>query len=133
MVCIYCGGSTSVNNSRLTSHLNEVWRRRQCKACHAIFTTYESATLEGSIVVQYSGKDLRPFLYEQLFVDIFACCNHMSQSATVASNLSKVIAVQIGLQASSGVISRGQIIDLCIQYLERIDSTALALYKAYHT
>ena len=69
MVCLYCGHETRVTNSRLQKRSNQVWRRRQCEACKAIFTTHEAVDLTSSLIVDSRGST-RPFLPDLLFTDV---------------------------------------------------------------
>jgi transcriptional repressor NrdR len=69
MVCPYCHHDTSVENSRLQKRSNQVWRRRQCKACKAVFTTHEAIDLSSTLLVHRSGST-QPFIADLLFTDI---------------------------------------------------------------
>ena len=69
MRCLYCSADTEVTNSRLQRRNNNVWRRRQCKACRAVFTTHEAIDLSSTLLVQNRGSET-PFLADLLFTDI---------------------------------------------------------------
>ena len=57
MYCPYCQSpTTEVTNSRLTKGNAQVWRRRKCLTCKALFTTHEVIDLSHLMVVKKSGK-----------------------------------------------------------------------------
>lgn len=57
MRCPFCGAvDTQVKDSRLSGEGDQVRRRRECPACNARFTTYESAELMMPRVVKGNGK-----------------------------------------------------------------------------
>ena len=52
MICPFCSQSTTnVTNSRPRKKTSSVWRRRQCRNCHRIFSTSESVSLQDDIRV----------------------------------------------------------------------------------
>jgi transcriptional regulator NrdR family protein len=132
MVCIYCGHATAVTNSRLNQRTNETWRRRACTACKAIFTSYEAAALDGSIVVQYTQKDLRPFSRDQLYLDVYASCKHLAEASRLATELTRVIIGKLIPQAVGGVLTRDMVTAECVAVLGRFNGAAAAIYNAYH-
>lgn len=69
MVCVYCGGKTQVVNSRRQNRNNQVWRRRQCLRCGAVFSSTESAVLSKEFSVLHHGL-LEPFLVDKLYTEI---------------------------------------------------------------
>src|SRR5579862_8809508 len=75
MVCVYCGSETKVTNSRLQKRNNQVWRRRQCVVCQAVFTTHESIELESALSVDKKGRS-EPFLPDLLLKELMMSLNH---------------------------------------------------------
>ena len=132
MVCIYCGSETKVTNSRLQKRDNQVWRRRQCLGCDNTFTTHEIADLGGSVVVRYSVKDLAPFARDILFVSIFESCKHRKQAAADASALTQTIISHLRPHIAEGLLERDIIAAVAAATLERFDSSAATIYRAYH-
>ena len=43
MACPECGGRLDVYESRPADAGNTIWRRRECRACHRRYTTFEQA------------------------------------------------------------------------------------------
>lgn len=132
MVCIYCGSSTQVKNSRLQRRANQVWRRRQCIACKAIFTTQEAAELTTSLVVQYATHQLQPFSRDKLFASIYESCKHRTEAADDAAALTKTITAALLKLQQEGNVLRDAIVRTTLETLQRFDPTAAAVYGAYH-
>jgi transcriptional repressor NrdR len=134
MVCIYCSDRTQVTNSRHNTGTNEVWRRRHCLRCQAIFTTYETADLTNSFVVKYSSKDLRHFTRELLFLSIYESCKHRDDAVAAAKTLTSTITSFLVKQSNqeSGIIERETLVRTCQEVIERFDPAAASVYKAYH-
>jgi transcriptional regulator NrdR family protein len=70
MKCIYCEkAKTDVVNSRKGKEDKEVWRRRKCLDCGAIFTTTEAFSYDTFFVVK-RNLTRKKFVYEKLFTSI---------------------------------------------------------------
>src|SRR3989304_4690404 len=69
MVCAYCDNDTRVTNSRRQKRSNQVWRRRQCKVCNAVFTTLEAVDLPTTLIVDSRGRS-EPFLPDKLYTEV---------------------------------------------------------------
>ena len=133
MVCIYCGSTTQVKNSRTSAKYNTVWRRRACLACSSIFTTLEETDLGGSFVVKNSGGKLHPFNRDKLFIDIYESCRHRPTATEDASSLIKIITSLLLKDTQDGVISSSDIVKAASLTLKRFDSAAAVIYEAYHS
>ena len=132
MVCIYCGGSTQVSNSRLQKRANTVWRRRQCTVCAAVFTTTEAIDLASAIMIA-TAKGLEPFDKDKLLISVYESCKHRQNALNDASALTQtIIGDIIKLTDVSGKIERDAIITLAQQVLERFDPVCSTVYTAYH-
>ena len=73
MVCLFCQHKiTDVINSRQHASRPQVWRRRRCRACQAVFTTYETPaaamlpTVESPKPQVFSTARLMVSLYHEL-------------------------------------------------------------------
>lgn len=132
MNCIYCGGDTKVVNSRPQKRLQQVWRRRQCQQCHAIFTTLEAAALGGSLVVRGRDGSVQPFSRDKLFASILKACGHRSAAVNDAGALAATIIAALQNAAQTASIDVEQIIATAQAVLERFDTAAAVQYRAYH-
>ena len=136
MVCIYCGGKTQVTNSRHQKRLNHNWRRRECYACRAIFTTIESADYGSSLVVrgQEAGKHAppRPFSRDKLFVSVLRAVGHREGPVEDASALTATITAKLLHSTSEAAISPSDIIGAALDTLKHFDTAAYVQYQAYH-
>lgn len=132
MVCIYCGGKTNVINSRLQKRQNQTWRRRECLACHAIFTTEETIDLYASVRVRSPDGVLRPFSRDKLFSSVVRACGHRREAVDDASALTATIIAMTLKEAHSAVIEAGEIAGAAYLALHRFDKAAAVQYRAYH-
>src|SRR6266576_5091972 len=83
MICVYCGGETKVVNSRHQRRNNQVWRRRQCLVCQAVFTTHEAVELESALSVEQDGV-LRPFLPDLLLKELMSAMQDRKDVSTAS-------------------------------------------------
>jgi transcriptional repressor NrdR len=132
MVCVYCSGPTKVNNSRLKSRANAIWRRRECLECASIFTTLEHADSATLLMVRSIDGSLEPFSRDALFISVYECCKHRPRAIDDASGLTQTILTNILATQKDATVSRDQIVDTVISLLKRFDSVAATIYRAYH-
>ncbi len=132
MVCIYCGQSTQVSNSRHQKRVNNVWRRRLCLTCSAVFTTIEQAELATSLSVRLNNRQLEPFQRDKLLVCIYDSCKHRRTAYQDATELTKTCLSDIMQSSINGVIERNAIVTITGSVLDRFDSAAATMYHAYH-
>lgn len=128
---MYCAQETRVTNSRHQKKPNRTWRRRQCLACSAVFTTVEASDLEKSIAVEQNGT-LQAFLRDKLFISVYESLKHRKTALSDATALTDTVIATIVKQANDGVIASATITASCIQILHRFDKTAAVYYVAYH-
>lgn len=132
MVCIYCSGPTRVVNSRLQRRSNNIWRRRVCEVCKATFTTQEKPTLSTSFMVEdQTSRKLKPFTRDKLFLSIFTSCRHRSDALQDAIALTETVLAALDFPQHKSINTR-QIAQTTHSILERFDTVAATLYKAYH-
>lgn len=132
MVCIYCASPTQVVNSRHQRSNNQIWRRRQCTDCKAVFTTHESVVLDNAILVQYSKKHTKPFSRDKLFMSIYECCKHRPKALEEADGLTKTTLAKLRNFYTEGVVTPDILSTIAHDVLSRFDATAASLYAAYH-
>lgn len=134
MTCLFCSGDTAVVNSRLQKRENNVWRRRQCKDCEAIFTTIEKADLSYSIRVasDHDNKALSPFIRAKLQISIYKCCKHLKEPEIVSDELTNTVISQL-TQDKNAVIQKGTIASVTYDVLDKFNKPAAVQYKAFHS
>lgn len=131
MQCIYCGSDTSVVNSRHQKRLNQVWRRRKCEACSAIFSTNEKPDLGLALSVRRTIQ-LEPFTREKLLISVYDSLKHRPDSAQDAVALTDTIISKLQPLFTDGVIDRDNIVIIAHEVLARFDHAAATFYQAYH-
>ncbi len=132
MDCIYCGHKTSVLNSRPQKRLRQVWRRRECSVCKAVFTTHEVVELAGSVVVRRLNGRIAPFSRDTLFVSLLQALGHRKDPIGDASALTATITVSVRKDLSSAAVSTTDIVAAAHTALKLFDKSAAVSYAAYH-
>lgn len=132
MKCVYCKGQTKVTNSR--SHNNDlgVWRRRQCIACDALWTTEEKINLSTTHNIKISDSSYKPFSREVLLISIIDSLKHRKDQIEASVALTDTIISKV-LSGNSAIISRKELIDVSTETIKAFDKTAGAVYAASHS
>lgn len=133
MVCIYCSGKTGVNNSRSSTKTLSTWRRRECRSCHAIFTTREEPELESVIRVKNTSGALAPFMRDKLFISLLSSVSHRKTALADAQSLTSTVINQLIDVAKHGVIEVHAITETSLLVIKRFDPAAATYYRAHHS
>lgn len=131
MHCPYCDYKTDVVNSRHKSSTNQIWRRRSCANCKAIFTTHESADTSTLFIVQ-SGRINSPFEPDMLYVSIYESMRHRKRSHQDARGIYETVIKSIINNLDNASIDRDQIVQIATTALRRFDQAASVQYAAFH-
>lgn len=132
MVCIYCGQSTSVVNSRLQKRHNKVWRRRRCNSCGAVFTTLETHDDTALMVKSGENKRLEPFYRDKLFISVYESCKHRRTALKDARALTDTAIGKLFSAIEGGILSKADIRKITSETLTRFDKVAGTYYRAYY-
>ena len=132
MVCIHCGSKTQVINSRHQVRNNQVWRRRQCKQCKAVFTTEETPQYNSEWVIKTKNGALRPFSRDKLQSSIYISCKHRNTALEDASGLTDTIIKKLSQDIQNGVLEMQTINQVTQVALNRFDKAASVHYQAFH-
>src|ERR1035437_1767619 len=108
MVCVYCGHETKVTNSRRQKRNNQVWRRRKCAVCKAVFTTHEAVDLPGTLFVQ-SGASTKPFLPDLLFTEVLLALQDRKDCYAAAREVTNTVIEQLLKMPESPLFAPQQI------------------------
>jgi len=129
MVCIYCGSPTKVNNSRLQKRNNQIWRRRQCYTCGAVFTTNEAPDYSSSLMVE-TKQGFKSFEPDILFTEVLLALEHRSNCYREAREITGTVISKLLKLPGSPVFSPKQISNETLKVLKRFDSKAWHKYSA---
>jgi transcriptional repressor NrdR len=132
MVCIYCSGALEVTNSRAQARQNQVWRRRHCKQCGAVFTTNEAVDYAKSLAVQGRDGSLSPFKRDKLLLSIFKSCQHRKSALEDAAALTDTVLARTLQENRTGRLGSMDIAQAVLASLRRFDTAAAVHYEAYH-
>jgi hypothetical protein len=83
-------------------------------------------------MVKGSGRTLKPFSRDQLFVSIYESCKHRSSAASDATALTLVVIGDLLALARSGILERDDVARVTHKVLKRFDAAAATYYAAYH-
>jgi transcriptional regulator NrdR family protein len=132
MVCIHCGAETHIVNSRWQKRANQVWRRRRCLGCEAVFTTEETANYGAAWRVEAKNGSLEAFQRDKLFLSLYMACGHRKTALNDATGLADTVVAKIPAAVRTGVIKSAQIIEITQVALNRFDKAASSYYAARH-
>lgn len=132
MVCIYCGNSTQVINSRLQKRPNQVWRRRKCLQCGAVFTTNEAVSYESVWRVHTTSGKLVPFNTNVLLLSIYKSLEHRPTALRDAEALTATIMERMRVLSQNGLIERTRLVETAQIIVSRFDKAAGVSYAAFH-
>ncbi|HET9722008.1 MAG TPA: hypothetical protein VFP32_03190 [Candidatus Saccharimonadales bacterium] len=131
MICLYCGGDTKVTNSRLQKRNNQVWRRRSCLKCGAVFTTHESVELESALSVEKSGR-FEPFLPDLLLDELISAMRHRKDVYTASGEVMGTIVRRLLALPQKPRFSSQDITRTTSEVLKHFDRRAYLRYIADH-
>lgn len=131
MVCIYCSGETQVVNSRLQKKSNQVWRRRRCLTCQAVFTTTEGTTLENNLVINHKGR-VEPFSRDTLFISVYDSLKHRKTAVADATALTATVWAKLLPHITNASLDKAVITETSLEVLRRFDKAAATSYQAFH-
>lgn len=132
MRCLYCGGHTRVANSRRQKRANRVWRRRQCRACHTVFTSVETADLAGSVVVRKPAAAPEAFSRDKLLLSIHDSLRHRKTALKDAEGLCDTIIAKLLPRIKHATVEAVTIEATTYSVLRRFDKAAASHYRAFH-
>lgn len=133
MVCTYCSGKTQVINSRWQKRPNQVWRRRRCVSCEAVFTTVEGSDLTKSLVAVHASGAFAAFQRDKLMLSIYDAVKHRKTAQTDASALTDTVISKVLARANAGAITQAEITQITHATLKAFDAAAATHYLAYHS
>jgi len=132
MVCLHCGSETRIINSRSQKRANQVWRRRRCYGCGAVFTTEEKAIYDAEWAVRDKNDTLEPFSRDKLFLSLYDSCRHRETALADAAGLTDTIIKKIAAQIQGATIDKAAISEVAQVALNRFDAAASVQYRAFH-
>ena len=132
MVCIHCGSETHVFNSRHQKRLNQVWRRRRCSTCGAVFSTNEIADYSAALLVRDPKGHISPLLRDKLFLSLLKSCQHRKTAITDAGGLTDTIIAKLVPQAIDSALDSTIIMQTVQVALNRFDKASSVHYQAFH-
>jgi transcriptional repressor NrdR len=131
MVCAYCGSDTRVTNSRWQRRSNQVWRRRQCKACKAVFTTLEAIHLPTTLIVDSRGRS-EPFLPDKLYTEVLLALQDRKDCYEAAREVTNTVIKELLKLPDKPSFRPEQISRAAATVLKRLDRRSYLRFAAEH-
>lgn len=132
MVCIHCGGTTQVTNSRPQKRLNQIWRRRQCISCKAVFTSEEAADYGAAWMIRSASGAVEPFLRDKLLISLLGSLKHRKDALKDAGALTNTVIQKLVDGRPGADIDARTIAQTAQVALNRFDPVASTHYAAFH-
>jgi transcriptional regulator NrdR family protein len=110
---------------------NQVWRRRKCTFCKAVFTTHEAVDLPSALLVQ-SGASTKPFLPDLLFTEVLLALQDRKDSYVVAREVTNTVIKQLLKMPENPLFAPKQISQATSKVLGRLDKRAQLRFVAEH-
>jgi transcriptional repressor NrdR len=131
MKCIYCGHTDSkVIDSRSTTELNSIRRRRECLGCKRRFTTYETVETTPLLVVKTGGVR-EAFDREKMKKGIMKSTEKrpvtMAQIDDLVTDIEKAISNNLSKEVSSAEIG-----EFVMQKLKDLDQIAYVRFASVY-
>ena len=131
MVCLYCESQTKVGNSRPQKNANQVWRRRKCSRCGAVFTTHEAIDLSSTLLVVVGGSP-KPFEVDILYTEMLLAMSHRKNAYLDAREATNTVIKHLLALPGKPLFSPSQISLIASDVLKKLDKQAHLRYLAEH-
>lgn len=131
MNCIYCDSETMVTNSRLQKRSNQIWRRRKCKTCGAIFTSHEAIDMSSSLIVDY-GALQEPFVIDRLFTEILLALQDQKDLYVTAREITSTVLAELLKLPEKPIYQSSTISRVTAQILKRFNKQGWLRYVSEH-
>lgn len=131
MICIYCDSETRVTNSRLQKRSNQIWRRRKCTACGAVFTSHEAIDLSSSLIVDY-GALQKPLLIDKLFTEVLLALQDQKDCYVTAREITSTVIAELLKLPEKPIFKSQTISQIAAKVLKRFNRQAWLRYVSEH-
>jgi transcriptional repressor NrdR len=129
MQCPYCGGDSSVTETRVTA--DGLRRRRVCTGCKRRFTTYEKLGAPG-LKVHKRDNTVEAFDNDKLFRALQRVAAHRGVSGEALRRVSRDIEATL-LDSGRKSVAWSDIVTLVLDRLRNIDATSAHRFAANYT
>lgn len=129
MQCPYCGGDSSVTETRVTA--DGLRRRRHCTVCKRRFTTYERLGAPGLKVAKRDGN-LEPFDNDKLFQALQRVAAHRGVRDEDLRRIARDIEATL-LDSGRKSVTWSDIVTLAMDRLANVDAVAARRLAANYT
>jgi transcriptional repressor NrdR len=127
--CPYCGGDSSVSETRVTA--DGLRRRRTCTVCKRRFTTYEKVGAPSLKIVKRDGH-LEPFDGDKLFRSLERVAAHRGVRPEDLRRIARDIEATLVDQARKSIAWK-DVVQLALDRLDNVDPISARRFAANYT
>src|SRR5581483_4653519 len=109
---------------------NQIWRRRKCSKCQAIFTSHEAIDLSSTLLVECEGP--KPFIEDLLYSDLQTALKHRPDSYGAAREASYTVIKELLKLSNKPLFKPTDISRVAYGVLEKLDQRGALRYRADH-
>jgi transcriptional regulator NrdR family protein len=133
MKCPICGTTDlKTINTRSTRHGTQTWRRKECKRCYSVITTYEKPDLAWLVIKDPFKGSQTPYKRFLLSKSIFDAFDNESASAVDIDGLVDSIEIKL-INSKKTTIDKQELIATVLKSLKPVSINAYMSYMAAHT
>jgi transcriptional repressor NrdR len=132
MKCPFCRETTTeVYNSRNTKSGNQIWRRRRCKNCGKVFTTYEYIDLTFVSILKRSGK-MEPYSRAKLYSSLYNAFAGSPFDQSTIDAITDTVETKV-LDNGKTVLEANELAHIALVTLKHFNGTAFLRYLSLQT
>ena len=118
-------------NSRGQKRSNQVWRRRRCLSCKAVFTSHEAIDYSSALLVS-RPKGTEPFIEDLLYNDILKALKGRRDRLSAAREVTSTVIKALLKQPEKPLYEPQKISRLAGGVLSRLDRQAYLRFVSEH-
>ncbi len=131
MKCVFCSSTnTSTTNSRSTRSQTQTWRRKHCKKCKRVFTTFEKPDMKHLAITKDNSAS--PYHRSQLYMSIAQSFQGNNRDYSLIDMLVDTVEIKLLKQKDTTIASK-ELARLTLATIKPIDKKAYLHYLAEHS
>ncbi len=133
MKCPICGSTgLKTTNTRSTRSQTQTWRRKECKKCHSVITTYERPDMAWLAIKDSLKGSQEPYKRFLLSKSVFDTFDNENVSAVDIDSLVDSVEIKL-INSKKTTIDKKELIATVLKSLKPVSINAYMRYLAAHT
>lgn len=133
MKCPICGSTDlKTTNTRSTRYQTQTWRRKECKKCHSVITTYERPDMAWLMIKDSPRGAQKPYKRFLLSKSIFDTFDNENTSTADIDSLVDSVEIKL-ITSKKTTIDKQELIATVLKSLKPVSINAYMRYLAAHT